>query len=47
MRSAEAIRDIVRRMINITHLEFERSSDTFDAMLDIRRSAPRADLDTR
>jgi PAS domain S-box-containing protein len=38
IRSAEAIRDIVQRMINITHLEFERSAENFDAMLDIRRS---------
>ncbi len=35
-----AIRDIVRRMINITQLEFERRADDVDAMLDLRRSAP-------
>jgi PAS domain S-box-containing protein len=40
IRSAEAIRDIVRRMISITQLEFERPDDSFDGMLDIRRSAP-------
>lgn len=40
IRSAEAIRDIVRRMINITQLEFERAPDGLDGMLDLCRSAP-------
>jgi PAS domain S-box-containing protein len=40
IRSAEAIRDIVRRMINITQLQFGRTPDDLDSMLDLRRSAP-------
>lgn len=40
IRNAEAVRDIVRRMINITQLEFERRPGEVDALLDIRRSAP-------
>ena len=40
MRNAEAVREIVRRMINITHLEFERRTQGTDPQLDIRRSAP-------
>jgi PAS domain S-box-containing protein len=40
IRNAEAIRDIVRRMIKITQLEFERRPDDVAALLDIRSSAP-------
>ena len=39
IQSAEAIRDIVHRMINITQLEFDRPVGDPDAMLDIRRSS--------
>jgi PAS domain S-box-containing protein len=40
MRHAEAVREIVRRMINITQLAFERRAEGMDALLDLRRSAP-------
>jgi signal transduction histidine kinase len=42
LRSAEAIRDIVRHLLNITQLEFEEPSKNTAEMLDIRRSAPAA-----
>lgn len=42
IKSAEAIRDIVQRMISITRLEFDGRVDEMDAMLDLRRSAPDA-----
>jgi PAS domain S-box-containing protein len=40
IRNAEAVREIVRRMLNITQLQFERRGDGVDARLDIRRSSP-------
>lgn len=40
IRNAEVVREIVRRMINITQLAFERRGESMDALLDLRRSAP-------
>ena len=40
IRNAEAVRDIVRRMINITQLEFERRPGDVDALLDIPAARP-------
>ena len=40
VRNAEAVREIVRRMINITQLEVERRPQGVDPLLDLRRSAP-------